>query len=75
MRINKYILQIIFSYIKSKTKLKIIKFNKKLMSKLDITLYIYQKHYFYSIVTETLLENKNFLKRKFDEKTLDKLIS
>ena len=75
MRINKYILQIIFSYIKSKTKLKIIKFNKKLMSKLDITLYIYQKHYFYSIVTETLLENKNFLKKKFDEKTLDKLIS
>ena len=75
MRINKYILQIIFSYTKPKTKLKLINFNKKLMSKLDITLQTYQKQYFYSIVTETLLANKNFLKKKFNEKTLDKLIS
>ena len=75
MRINKYILQNILSYINSKTKLKLIKFNKKLMSKLEITLYTYQKEYFNSIVTETLLENKKFLKTKFDEKTLNKLIS
>jgi len=45
------------------------------MSKLNITLFSYQKKYFYSIITETLLENKSVLKKLFDEETLNKLVS
>ena len=75
VNINKYILQSIFSYINITSKLNIIKYNKKLMSKLDITKYTYQKKYFYSIISpglliipEILVENKIF-----DEKTFKKL--
>ena len=75
MNINKYLLKEIVSYVNPKTKLNLIRFNKKLMSKIDVELYTYQKAYFNLIITETLLDNKSVLNKIFDEKTLNKLIS
>ena len=75
ININKNLIEIILSYVKEKRKLNLIKYNKKLMSKLNISLYTYQKKYFYSIISETLLENKSALKKLFDEETLNKLVS
>ena len=75
MNINKYLLKEIVSYVNPKTKLNLIRFNKKLMSKLDVELYTYQKAYFNLIITETLLDNKSVLNKIFDEETLNKLIS
>ena len=75
MNINKYLLKDIVSYVDPKTKLNLIRYNKKLMSKLDIELYTYQKAYFNLVITETLLDNKSVLNKIFDEETLNKLIS
>ena len=74
---SKYILQEIFSYLEEKKKLTIIKYCKKLMEKIDITKFIYQKAYFNSIVSQTILDNPFILEKQniFDKKTLDKLIS
>lgn len=75
--ISKFMLKEIFSYISDKKKLEIIKYNKKIQKKLDITKFIYQKIHFNSIVTQTTLDNPFILleKNKFDKETLDKLIS
>ena len=75
ININNYLVKIILSYVKEQRKLNLIKYNKKLMSKLNISLYTYQKEYFYSIISETLLENKSALKKLFDEESLNKLVS
>ena len=74
-KINKYLLKEIFSYLNFKKQLDLVKYNKKLMAKLDFTLYTYQKRYFNSLITPALLEDKSiFLKSNiFDKKTLDKL--
>ncbi len=79
INLNKYIILIISSYLEEKTFLNIIKYNKALMNKLSITKYTYQKKYFYSIITPslitTLLTNKSFFLKYFDEETIDKLKS
>ena len=77
INISKYMLKEIFSYISDKKKLQIIKYNKKIQKKLDTTKFIYQKMYFNSIVTQTILDNPFILleKNKFDKETLDKIIS
>ena len=77
LKTNKYILKVIFSFINNKRKMKIIKFNKKLMSKLDITKFSYQKIFFDSIITPGLLENPSILLKNkiFDKETTKKLIS
>ena len=79
MHLNKYIILGISSYLKEKIFLNIIKYNKELMNKLSITKYTYQKKYFYSIITPslitTLLTNKSFLLKYFDEETINKLKS
>ena len=77
LKLNKYILQEIFSYLNYKRKLNIIKYSKKLMSKLDITELAYQKQLFDLLITPALLENPSFLLKNniFDEKTTKKLIS
>ena len=74
---NKYILKIIFGHLNYKKELNIIKYNKKYKSKLNITLYSYQKIYFYSIITQTLKDNSVILlkNKTFDKNTLDKLLS
>ena len=51
--------------------------NTKLLSKLDISLYTYQKKYFEQIITPALLYNTEILLQNniFDKKTLNKLKS
>ena len=75
--INKYLLKNLFSYIDMKTQLKLIQYNKKLLSKLEISKYIYQKRLFNSLITPAYLKNPSvFLYNNiFDEETLKKLIS
>ena len=77
--LNKYIILNISSYFEEKVFLNIIKYNKALMNKLSITKYTFQKKYFYSIITPslitTLLTNKLFLLKYFDEETINKLKS
>ena len=75
IRINKYILNIIFTHLNYNYKLNVIKYNKQIQSKLEISLYNYQKKYFERIATPAILNNLEiFLKNKiFDKKTLDKL--
>ena len=77
LKLNKYILQEIFSYINYKRKLNIIKYSKKLMSKIDVTELAYQKQLFDSLITPALLNNPSFLIKNniFDEETTTKLIS
>ena len=76
---NKYILKQVFSYLELGKQINIIKYNKKLMSKLEITKYTIQKLYFNSLIIHTpviidypmiLIKNKIF-----EEKTLKKLKS
>ena len=76
-RINKYILKTIFTHLKFAKELNIFRYNKKLQSKLDISLYSYQKKYFKKIITPTLLKNTEILLQKniYDKKTLNKLKS
>ena len=75
LRINKYILAKILSHLKCSKELNIMRYNKKLQSKLDISLYSYQKKYFETIMTPALLNNTEILLQNniFDKKTLDKL--
>ena len=56
--------------------MQIIKYNKKLKSKLDITKFSYQKIFFDSIITPGLLENPSILLKNkiFDKETTKKLI-
>ena len=77
LKINKYILKEILSFIENKRKLNIIKYSKKLMSKIDITKLAYQKQLFDSIITPALLENPPILLKNkiFDKETTKKLIS
>ena len=79
IKANKYILNQIFSYLDLGRQLNIIKYNKKLMSKLEITQYTIQKHYFNSLIihTPSIIDYPQILiKNKiFNEKTLKKLKS
>ena len=77
LKMNEYILKEIFSFINNKRKMKIIKYNKKLMSKIDITKLSYQKLFFDSLITPELLANPSILLKNklFDEETTKKLIS
>ena len=76
-KLNKYILQNIFSFIDFKIELNLIKYNKALMKKLDITKYTYQRRFFTSIINPSILKNPSVLLNNnlFDKKTLDKLMS
>ena len=75
--INKYILAHIFSYISFKKELSLIKYNKRIMKKLDITKYTYLKRYFISIINPAILENPSILLNNniFDKKAIEKLMS
>ena len=77
LRINKYILKTIFNHLIFENELNILRYNRKLQSKLDISLYTYQKKYFEKIITPTLLKNTEILLQKniYDKKTLNKLKS
>ena len=77
LNINKYILKTIFIHLRFEKELNIFRYNKKLQSKLDISLYKYQKKYFEQIITSALLDNKEILLQNniFDKKTLNKLKS
>ena len=72
---SKFLLNHILSFLNKKTRLNLIKYNKKLMSKLDVSLYSIQKEYFNSIITESLLNTKETLNKLFDKETLNNLIS
>ena len=77
LNINKYILKTIFIHLRFVKELNIFRFNTKLLSKLDISLYTYQKKYFEQIITPALLYNTEILLQNniFDKKTLNKLKS
>ena len=77
LHLNKYIIKEIFSYLEDTTKLKIIKYSKKLMEKIDISKFTYQKTVFDSYITPTTLEHTSLLYEMeiFDKKTTQKLIS
>jgi len=77
LKMTSYILKEIFSFINNSRKLKIIKYSKKLMSKMDITKLAYQKIFFDSIITPGLLANPSILLKNkiFDKETTKKLIS
>ena len=77
LRINKYILKTIFIHLRFEKELNIFRYNKKLQSKLDISLYKYQKKYFEQIITSALLDNTEILLQNniFDKKILNKLKS
>ena len=64
LKMNKYVLKEMFSFIHNKRKMKIIKYCKKLMSKIDITKLSYQKLFFDSIITPELLANPSILLKK-----------
>ena len=72
-----YILKIIFRHLKFVKELNIIRYNKKIQTKMDITLYEYQKQYYKEIMTPSLLNNTEILLQNniFDESTLNKLKS
>ncbi len=75
IKINKYILNLIFTHLRLNHELNIIRYNKQIQSKLEISLYTYQKKYFETIITPALLNNTELLLQNniFDKKTLDKL--
>ena len=77
LNINKYILKTIFIHLRFEKELNIFRYNKKLQSKLDISLYKYQKKYFEQIITSALLDNTEILLQNniFDKKILNKLKS
>ena len=74
--INKYILDFIFEHLTYKRRLNAIRYNKKIQTKLEISLYTYQKKYFEIIITPVLLKNTEILIKNniFDKNILDKLI-
>ena len=61
LNINKYILKTIFIHLRFEKELNIFRYNTKLLSKLDISLYTYQKKYFEQIITPALLYNTEIL--------------
>ena len=75
IRINKYILNFIFDQLNYNYKLNIMRYNKQIQTKLEISLYTYQKKYFEIIITPALLNNSEILLQNniFDKNTLDKL--
>ena len=75
INMSKFLLNSILSFPNKKTRLNLIKYNKKLMSKLNVSLYSIQKEYFNSIITESLLNTKDILNKLFDKETLNNLIS
>ena len=77
IKINKYILNLIFTHLRLNHELNIIRYNKQIQSKLEISLYTYQKKYFETIITPALLNNTEILLQNniFDKKTLDKIKS
>ena len=76
-KMNKYLLNHIFSFLDFKKELNLIKYNNGLKKKLDITIYTYQKTYFASIINPAILQNSCVLLNNnlFDKKTLNKLMS
>ena len=74
-RINKYILDFIFAHFAYTRKLNVIRYNKKIKIKLEISLYTYQKQYFETIITPALLKHTEILiqNKIFDKGTLSKL--
>ena len=74
--INKYIFDFIFEHLTYKRRLNAIRHNKKIQTKLEISLYTYQKKYFEIIITPVLLKNTEILIKNniFDKNILDKLI-
>ena len=77
MEINKYIIKNILSYLKFEAQLNLVKYNKKLMLKLDLSKNIYKKYYFNSFLTPVMLKNKSLI-GKFnivDKKNLSELLS
>ena len=70
--INNYLLRGIFSYLNIIKRLNIIKYNKKLQAKLEITKHTYQKQLFESIITPTLLNDTTILLKNkiIDQKIL-----
>lgn len=75
LKINKYIIKLIFSFLNNNTLLKIVQYNKELQSKLFINKYTYQKNFFNSIITPYYSKNISILLNYFDEETLLKLKS
>ena len=75
LNLNKYILDFIFEHITYKRRINAIRYNKKIQTKLEISLYNYQKKYFERIITPVLLKNTEILIKNniFDKNTLDKL--
>ena len=75
--INNYVLKIIFSYLNTTKSLNIIKYNKNIQNKLEITKFTYLKQLFMSIITPTLLRDTTILLKNkiIDEKLLEKLKS
>jgi len=73
--INKYLIQAIFSFLNYSKELNIVRYNKKYKSKLEITLYSYQKKYFDSIISPAIFDNIEILSKNkiFDKDTLYKL--
>ena len=73
--LNKYTLNFIFSHLAYTRKLNVIRYNKKINTKLEIALYAYQKKYFEKIITPALLKNSEILiqNKIFNKNTLDKL--
>ena len=56
---SKYVIRLIFSLIKTRKSLQIIKINKELMERIDINLFHYQLYCLYSILKSTEIYNFN----------------
>ena len=70
-RLNSNLLIIIFNYSHEKTKLKILKYNKSLQAKIYMSLYDYQKYFFFKnnyipkITKENIFNFYEYLKRHY----------
>ena len=67
---NNFILNYIFSFTRKNTKLKLLKYNKDLQKRLDISLFDFQKNIFYDtpkIELDNLLPYYDYLKRAFKD--------
>jgi len=67
---NKFILNHIFSFTRKNKKLNILKYNKELQKRLDISLFDFQKNIFYNtpkIEQDNLLSYYDYLKRAFKD--------
>jgi len=75
LKLNQYIIKLIFSFLQNNTVLKIVQYNKELQSKLLINKYTYQKKFFNLIMTPYYSNNISMLLKYFDDYTLLKLKS